>query len=94
MKGYAWNWKEIAKEVKNRAGWACEECGMPHLPEFGYCLTVHHKDGNKKNNEPDNLIALCQRCHLRAQTRLRLRPDSRQLKLFELPSISMNHSDN
>lgn len=28
-------------------------------------LTVHHIDFDKKNNERQNLIALCQRCHLR-----------------------------
>jgi hypothetical protein len=28
-------------------------------------LTVHHIDGDKKNSTKQNLIALCQRCHLR-----------------------------
>jgi hypothetical protein len=28
-------------------------------------LTVHHVDGNKNNNTRHNLLALCQRCHLR-----------------------------
>ena len=28
-------------------------------------LTVHHIDCDKDNNSPLNLIALCQRCHLR-----------------------------
>ena len=28
-------------------------------------LTVHHIDGDKKNNSRHNLIALCARCHLR-----------------------------
>lgn len=28
-------------------------------------LTVHHIDGNRSNNSKHNLIALCQRCHLR-----------------------------
>jgi 5-methylcytosine-specific restriction endonuclease McrA len=28
-------------------------------------LTVHHIDGNPANNSRHNLIALCQRCHLR-----------------------------
>lgn len=26
-------------------------------------LDVHHKDGNCKNNNPDNLILLCRSCH-------------------------------
>jgi 5-methylcytosine-specific restriction endonuclease McrA len=28
-------------------------------------LTVHHIDGDKANNSKQNLIALCQKCHLR-----------------------------
>ena len=28
-------------------------------------LTIHHIDYNKENNHEKNLIALCQRCHLR-----------------------------
>lgn len=27
-------------------------------------LTVHHLDGDKKNNELFNLVPLCQKCHL------------------------------
>lgn len=27
-------------------------------------LTVHHKDGDIKNNKDTNLLPLCQRCHL------------------------------
>ena len=28
-------------------------------------LAVCHKDHDPANNEPDNLLVLCQRCHLR-----------------------------
>jgi hypothetical protein len=35
------------------------------LRETKIILTVHHIDGNKKNNSEQNLISLCQRCHLR-----------------------------
>jgi hypothetical protein len=28
-------------------------------------ITVHHIDSDKKNSHPLNLLALCQRCHLR-----------------------------
>lgn len=35
-------------------------------------ITVHHVDGDPTNNATDNLRALCQRCHLRADLQLRL----------------------
>jgi hypothetical protein len=35
-------------------------------------LTVHHLDGNKSNCDDWNLAALCQRCHLRVQGRVRM----------------------
>lgn len=68
MRGhYPQNWEAIAQVVKDAAGWRCEHCGHPHEPEAGYTLTVHHLDGNKSNCTPCNLVALCQRCHLRIQ---------------------------
>ena len=42
-------------------------------------LTVHHLDGDKANCEWWNLPALCQRCHLKIQTKV----DMNQLYLFE-----------
>ena len=64
---YPDNWLDIALAVKRRAGWRCERCGRPHDPEAGYTLTVHHLDGNPQNCADDNLVALCQRCHLHVQ---------------------------
>jgi len=80
---YPDNWKATSLMVKEEAGWCCEECGHPDSYEEGYTLTVHHKDGDPTNNSRDNLIALCQRCHLRRQGRLRLYgpEDCRQLRL-------------
>lgn len=62
---------------------------MPNGP-VPCVLTVHHIDYNPQNEEDDNLIALCQRCHLKVQgmmvqprTRLeviqRLKQQGRQL---------------
>jgi len=67
---YPENWSEIAKDVKDRADWKCIRCGHPHDPESGYCLTVHHLDGDKSNCRWWNLAALCQRCHLSIQSRV------------------------
>lgn len=39
----------------------CERC--PFVPEDLCQLDVHHKDGNRKNNDPDNLVTLCANCH-------------------------------
>lgn len=36
----------------------CEECG-----EFNKRTIVHHKDGDRKNNQISNLKALCDSCH-------------------------------
>lgn len=64
---YPINWDEIAKAVKDAAGWTCEACGNPHGPS-PYVLTVDHVvDHDPGNVSADNLVALCQRCHLRRQ---------------------------
>ena len=69
---YPANWKEIALEVKEKAGWKCENCGAqcrkPGEPFDTHrrTLTVHHIDHVPENCWPENLIALCPKCHLRA----------------------------
>jgi len=57
--------------VLERDNWQCQECGMnneQHIVIFGKSLVVHHIDGNgrnskKPNNNINNLITLCSRCH-------------------------------
>jgi len=39
----------------------CEYCGL--IPINKCQLDIHHNDGNKKNNESENLITLCANCH-------------------------------
>jgi 5-methylcytosine-specific restriction endonuclease McrA len=67
MNAYPPDWDEIALAIKQQAGWRCEHCGHLHDPASGYCLTVHHLDGDKSNCAFENLVALCQRCHLHIQ---------------------------
>ena len=75
MNGYPDDWKEIATTIKDAAGWKCERCGKPHEPPAGYCLTVHHLDGDKSQCAAWNLAALCQRCHLSVQGRVKFQQD-------------------
>ncbi len=76
---YPPDWPDIARRIKDAAGWRCVRCGHPHDPVFHYTLTVHHLDMDKANCEDWNLAALCQRCHLSVQGRV----DFTQQYLFE-----------
>lgn len=72
MNDYPPDWHLIAHRIKERAGWRCERCGAAHSPSTGYCLTVHHLDGDKSNCADWNLAALDQRCHLKIQARVKM----------------------
>lgn len=74
---YPSDWKQISLSIREtRAGWVCEgspghypDCraihGQPHpVTGSNVVLTVAHLDHNPANNDPSNLKAMCQRCHL------------------------------
>lgn len=97
---YPSNWKEIRKQILERAQHRCEFCnlqnhaiGYRYQGEFVYMpgalrdagakvgdviacadgstikiirivLTIAHMDHTPENCQPENLKALCQRCHL------------------------------
>lgn len=74
-KRYPTNWKQIRAVILDRASHACEgspdypDCRAanyePH-PETGskVVLTIAHLDHTPEHNDPSNLKAWCQRCHL------------------------------
>lgn len=69
---YPPDWPEIARRVKDRNGWRCERCRHRNEKATGHVLTVHHLDGDKSNCADWNLAALCQRCHLSVQGRVKM----------------------
>lgn len=46
----------------------CESCGNDTWINQAIPLEVHHKDGDKTNNELDNLQLLCPNCHALTST--------------------------
>lgn len=85
---YGEAWPAIAHAVKTDAGWQCEACGAPHGPP-PRVLTVDHLDHVPENMERENLVALCQRCHLRRQG-LRPRPRDKAEALERLRRYQEN----
>jgi hypothetical protein len=64
---YAKDGKQTRRAAREAAGNKCIRCGHPNDFASGHVLTTHHFDGNKANDEWWNLMALCQRCHLKVQ---------------------------
>lgn len=68
---YPEDWERIAREVKEEAGWRCEECGKqcrrPGEPFDTHrrTLTVSHVNHDPADCRRENLRALCAPCHLR-----------------------------
>lgn len=58
--------KEFSKELKNfirkRDDFVCRLCNKTQKQNRKR-LDIHHIDYNKKNNNPNNLISLCRKCH-------------------------------
>ena len=62
---YGLEFNENLKEViRNRDRRKCQICEKTELEERRK-LSIHHIDYNKQNNNPNNLISLCERCHLK-----------------------------
>jgi hypothetical protein len=75
-KRYPANWEQIAKDVKDAAGWQCQRCRQMCLrpgekpdsltrSEWTVAtLSVHHANFTPEDNAKSNLLALCTPCHL------------------------------
>lgn len=53
-------YRRLYKEYHDLDKVFCTRCGYD---EFECGVDIHHRDGDKKNNHKDNLVALCAPCH-------------------------------
>ena len=59
---YSVDWTEtLRRSIRERDHYICQLCNQ-------YGKIVHHIDYNKKNNNPDNLITLCLKCHMKTNS--------------------------
>lgn len=76
-----WKQKEIQRKLAERFEYTCEHCQAKVNPDTGetigklrrdgkeHFIAVHHIDGDKSNCEWQNLLYVCQACHLEIQGR-------------------------
>lgn len=59
---YTADWPSISAKLRSELNYTCEQCGVD-LTSESKLLHTHHVNGNKADNERDNLRALCVDCH-------------------------------
>lgn len=60
--GYSSDWQQISSAIRQARNYTCEECNV-YIENEKRLLHVHHANGNKGDNRPENLKALCVACH-------------------------------
>lgn len=62
-RGYSPDWGEISRQIRRKCGRTCQNCDLKFSVREQYYLDCHHLDGDKQNNEPENIQCLCVLCH-------------------------------
>ena len=67
LEPYGEEWTdELKEQIRQRDSRKCQLCGMTeeiHKSEYRWSLSVHHINYIKTDHRPENLTALCIRCH-------------------------------
>lgn len=62
--GYIRNWETISKQFREKHNYVCEQCGLKIEDDYDkQYMHVHHINGDKLNNDENNLKCLCLYCH-------------------------------
>ena len=75
---------QLREQIRERDNHICQLCS---LPQNGRKLAIHHIDYDKHNNDSDNLIALCNICHVRTNTNREYWEKHFAIKINEVMSI-------
>jgi 5-methylcytosine-specific restriction endonuclease McrA len=62
--GYTFDFDDIKRRIRVRDNNRCRYCLYNNREDITDSLAVHHIDYNKQNNSNNNLITLCNSCHM------------------------------
>ena len=69
---YTQDWNNKYKEtIRERDNHECQLCGLPESLSYSK-LHVHHIDYKKKRCSEHNLVTLCQRCHIKTNSKRKM----------------------
>jgi hypothetical protein len=61
---YIDGWSQLSSRIRDAANWKCAHCDADlSAKNTRRWLHVHHMNGQKGDNNPSNLVALCVLCH-------------------------------
>ena len=61
-------YQSIKRHLMVERGHRCEGCGLSEWKNHKITIELHHVDGNRTNNLPENLELLCPNCHAMTDT--------------------------
>ena len=68
VNGYTKDWQMISSSFREKHSYTCDKCGIQVSPLDSAFMNVHHKNGDKTDNRPNNLQCLCIKCHSEVDT--------------------------
>lgn len=61
---YISNWQNISTQIKTKHNYTCESCFWKAKDNYQKrFIHTHHQNGDKRNNQNENLKVLCIKCH-------------------------------
>ncbi|MHC4708741.1 MAG: HNH endonuclease signature motif containing protein [Planctomycetota bacterium] len=84
-------WRDVCSQCNKKAAYViyksdhCQSCGF--VPVNRVQLDVDHIDGNRTNNDPDNLQTLCANCH---RLKTYLNKDWQDKEIQEMKTLQMD----
>ena len=65
---YGPQWEKLTEKIRQRENYRCRNCGVTGDLEVHHIIPFRRFDDPDEANDPDNLVALCPRCHKLAET--------------------------
>jgi hypothetical protein len=88
---YSVDFADISAQLRRQRGWRCTDCKCDFSEEsLRKFLHVHHKNGMRSDNRPENLSVLCIACHARQPNHEHMTalPEFKEFQNLQCPTMA------